>query len=97
MDEPIISTRGLGCQTGDRYLIKNIKLDIEGSEMCALEGARQIIERDHPKLAVCLYHKLEDLWTIPLWIKERFREYKFYIRHHSLMSEETVLYAIWNK
>lgn len=28
MDEPIITVRGLGCQSGDRYLLKNINWDI---------------------------------------------------------------------
>lgn len=70
-----------------------IKLDIEGSELEALEGSLKVIERDHPKLAICVYHKFEDIWEILLWIQERFPKYKFYMRHHSMTNNETVLYA----
>jgi len=70
-----------------------IKMDIEGSEMEALRGAKNIILRDKPKLAICLYHKPDDLWEIPLWVKELVPEYKIYIRHHNTNKEETVMYA----
>lgn len=70
-----------------------LKLDVEGSELPALEGAMEIIERDHPKLAICVYHKDDDLWKIPLWIYERFPGYKFYMRHYTPTNLETVLYA----
>jgi len=71
-----------------------IKLDIEGSEIEGLDGARNIIIKDKPKLAICIYHKIDDLWKIPLYIKEIVPEYKIYIRHHRKDSEcETVCYA----
>lgn len=70
-----------------------IKMDIEGAEMDALAGAEQIICRDHPKLAISIYHKITDLWEIPLWIHEKCPGYKFYVRHHSVVNGETVLYA----
>ena len=73
-----------------------IKMDIEGSEMEALEGCIETINRDHPKLAICVYHKFDDLWEIPLWIHERFPKYKFWLRHHSLTNNETVVYARWD-
>lgn len=72
-----------------------IKMDIEGSELEALEGAVETIRKDHPKLAICVYHKFTDLWKIPLWIKSRFPQYKVYLRHHSVTNNETVLYAKW--
>lgn len=71
-----------------------IKMDVEGSELESLRGARQTIQRDKPKLAICIYHKPEDLITIPLYIKELVPEYKLYVRHHSNESCETVLYAV---
>lgn len=70
-----------------------IKMDIEGAEKCALLGAKEIIQRDKPKLAICIYHNVADLWEIPLLIKEFVPEYKFYIRHHTNLFYETVLYA----
>lgn len=72
-----------------------IKMDIEGSELEALKGARETILRDKPKLAICIYHKPEDLWEIPLYIKELVPEYRFYLRHHDAGGlSETVLYAL---
>lgn len=70
-----------------------IKMDIEGSELKALEGARRIIQRDHPKLAISLYHKPEDIVELPAYILELVPEYKFYIRHYRSDVCETVLYA----
>ncbi len=70
-----------------------IKMDIEGSEMRALKGAKQIITTYKPKLAICIYHKLDDLWRIPQYIHSLVPEYKFYIRHHSILYSDTVLYA----
>lgn len=70
-----------------------IKMDIEGVELEALEGSYKTIEKDHPKLAICIYHKFEDMWKILLWINEKFPGYKFYIRHYSSTDNETVLYA----
>lgn len=70
-----------------------IKMDIEGAEMKALKGASEHIKKYKPKLAICLYHKPEDIIEIPFYIKELVPEYKMYIRHHSLINTETVLYA----
>ena len=33
--------------------------------MDALEGAKKIISTQHPKLAISVYHKLDDMWKIP--------------------------------
>lgn len=70
-----------------------IKMDIEGSELEALHGAKEIIVRDKPNMAICVYHKPEDLITIPQYISSLVPEYKFYLRHHQFISWETVLYA----
>ena len=82
-------------ENGEIEKVNYIKLDIEGYEMAALKGACGSIAKFKPKLAICLYHKPEDLFTIPLWIKENFPhiDYKFFLDHHSIHSEETVLYA----
>ncbi len=71
-----------------------IKLDIEGAEPDALQGARHLIEKYRPGLAVCLYHYPDHLWSIPLWIAELNLGYSFYCRTYAQNSFETVLYAI---
>lgn len=70
-----------------------VKMDIEGAEMDALRGMEKLMKRDRPKLAICVYHKPEDLWEIPLYIKHIVPEYTFILRHHSHDTSETVLYA----
>lgn len=57
-----------------------IKLDVEGAESEALRGAVETLERCRPAMAVSLYHRTEDLWTLPLWLHERLPEKKLYLR-----------------
>ena len=73
-----------------------IKMDIEGAELEALHGCKEIIKKYKPKLAICIYHKQSDLIDIPLYIKELVPEYKLYIRHYSNCGSETVLYAVFD-
>lgn len=58
-----------------------IKMDIEGSELEALHGAEKLIATNKPKLAICVYHKPEHLFDIPLYINKIQPKYKFYFRH----------------
>ena len=71
-----------------------IKMDIEGAEKNALIGAENLIKAHHPKLAISIYHKPEDIYEIPLLLLEYNPNYVFYIRHYSVAASETVLYAI---
>lgn len=71
-----------------------IKLDVEGSELEALKGAKDTITKHKPRIAVCIYHKDEDIIDIPLYILSLNPEYKFFIRHYSTWFSETVLYAL---
>jgi FkbM family methyltransferase len=71
-----------------------IKMDIEGAELNALKGAEKTILAHKPKLAICIYHKPEDLYEIPRYIKSLVPEYKLYCRNHSPHGIECVLYAI---
>jgi len=70
-----------------------IKMDIEGSELNALKGAEKTLRKYRPKLAISLYHKLDDFRDIPLFIKSLDIGYKLYLGHYTIHQEETVLYA----
>ncbi len=70
-----------------------IKMDIEGSELDSLKGAENTIKKQKPKLAICIYHKIEDIITIPQYLHSIVPEYKFKVRQHSRSMLETVLYA----
>lgn len=71
-----------------------IKMDIEGAEYNALLGCKKIIREQKPKLAICIYHKPEDIIEIPELILSINKEYQFYIRHYSTTWAETILYAL---
>lgn len=59
-----------------------LKMDIEGSEEKAIDGARKTIEKYKPKLYICAYHRNDDMFRLPLKIHAVCRDYKFYFCHH---------------
>ncbi len=86
--------------TIDEYCINNqvnrldfLKMDIEGAEYEVLCGAKETIKKYKPKLAICVYHKPEDIILIPELIKELVPEYKIYLSHKREDFIETVLFA----
>ncbi|MCY9847734.1 FkbM family methyltransferase [Pectobacterium jejuense] len=71
-----------------------IKMDIEGHELQALEGAKNIISNYGPKLAICAYHKIDDFWKIPELVYSYNNNYNLYMRHYTEGLLETVYYFI---
>ena len=71
-----------------------IKMDIEGSEYNALKGAEKTIRKFKPKLAISLYHSLDDFITIPQLLYSLNLDYTFYLDHHTIYQNKTVLFAI---
>ena len=71
-----------------------IKMDIEGSEQEAIKGCSRIISDFQPKLAICVYHKPDDLFEIPVLIKKINPNYRLYLRQYANSRFETVLYAL---
>jgi|HubBroStandDraft_6_1064221.scaffolds.fasta_scaffold30207_2 FkbM family methyltransferase len=86
------------CLTLDSILrevpVTFIKMDIEGSELATLAGARDSLRRDSPILAISAYHRQSDLWNIPLLIHEINPGYSFYLRPHMLEGWDLVCYAV---
>jgi FkbM family methyltransferase len=71
-----------------------IKMDIEGGEVDALIGGHQIIQKNLPILAVCIYHRFDDIWRIPSVIKSISNEYQLFLRPHELEGWQLVCYAV---
>jgi FkbM family methyltransferase len=71
-----------------------IKMDIEGAEYDALRGAAEVIRRDRPILAICVYHNQSDIWRIPLFVHELVPDYKLYLRAYEGDGFQTVMYAV---
>ena len=70
-----------------------LKSDIEGEELNMLKGAENTIKKYKPKMAISVYHRPDDLFSIFEYIKKLVPEYAFFLRHHSISFDETVLYC----
>ena len=71
-----------------------IKMDIEGAELDALEGARATIMRHNPLLAICTYHTQDHLWRVPLKLRELAPESKLVLRPYCEDGFDLICYAI---
>ncbi len=71
-----------------------IKMDIEGAEPEALEGAIDTIRKSRPGLAISVYHRPDHLWKIPLLVKQWDIDYKLYLRIYGYSGFDAVLYAL---
>ena len=74
-----------------------IKMDIEGSEIDALYGAFNLIQRTQPILAICIYHLPDHFWKIPLIIKSISDDYRFFLRPYNEEGWELMCYAVPQK
>jgi len=84
----------------DNFILENqinrvdfIKMDIEGWEIDALKGAENCLKKYKPKLAICVYHKPEDLLNIATYLKMIVPNYNLYLDQKSIGWCETILYA----
>ncbi len=59
-----------------------IKYDVEGAEKEALLGSVNMIQNNETELLVSLYHKSEDLFSLPLMLRKMMPDHKFYLRKH---------------
>ncbi len=56
-----------------------IKYDVEGAEAAALRGSANTIGTHHPALRVALYHRPEDMFALPLLVRELYKGYNFHL------------------
>lgn len=72
-----------------------VKMDVEGMEAEALQGAKNTLQTYKPKLNIAAYHQTEDLFALPLLIHEIQPNYKIYLRHHPYIPFwDTNLYCV---
>lgn len=71
-----------------------LKLDVERSEMEALQGAGETIRRCRPALAVCVYHERTDIFEIPLYLADTLDGYQSRFGHYSNGFLDSVCYAV---
>ena len=71
-----------------------IKLDLEGGDNRAIEGAMETMKKYRPQLALSIYHATPDFWDIPNMIIDNLPEYDFYLDTYSFERWETILYAV---
>src|SRR5213595_37304 len=57
-------------------------------------GATELLRRDQPVAAVCVYHYPEHLWSLPLTLVTLLPRHQFALRCHGQDGWESVCYAI---
>ena len=67
-----------------------IKMDIEGAELAALHGCEKTMIKHRPFLAICVYHRKNDIIDIPAYLNSILKDYHFYLRG----GYHTILWAI---
>ena len=76
--------------------LRLVKPDIEGAERNALAGGIKSIQKFRPVLAICAYHRQDDLLALGRFISE-LENYKIYLRHYMNATSETIIYGIPNE
>jgi FkbM family methyltransferase len=71
-----------------------VKYDVEGAELDALEGTRELIARARPTLAVSVYHRPDDLWELPLYLASLGAGYRLYFRTQGSDGMDAICYAV---
>ena len=59
-----------------------IKYDVEGCESQAIDGSAETILKYAPSLLVSVYHRSEDVFSLPLKIHKMRPEYRLYLRRY---------------
>jgi FkbM family methyltransferase len=71
-----------------------VKYDVEGAELDALEGTRELIARARPALALSVYHLPGDLWELPLYLASLGAGYRLYFRTQGADGMDAICYAV---
>lgn len=92
---PAVTSVALDDFVAERRLgrVDFIKMDIEGAELAALQGAEQVLRAQRPRLAIAVYHRPADLVEIPEYLAGLGLGYRFYLDHFTDQGFETILFA----
>lgn len=72
-----------------------IKIDSEGCELEILKGGKEILKKFKPKMNVAAYHKSEDIFKLPILIKNINLAYGIHLRHHPYIPAwDTLFYCV---
>jgi FkbM family methyltransferase len=71
-----------------------IKLDVEGAESDALQGAAETIRKHKPFITAGLYHQPSHLWDIPRLLNEIQAGYRMHLRQHAENGFDLWLHAV---
>lgn len=78
-----------------------INADIEGAELDMLKSMKDVIVQCRPVMAICVYHKAEDLVEIPLFLQSILNDYNYILRKYEANISvdpkriaELVMYAV---
>jgi FkbM family methyltransferase len=71
-----------------------VKVDTEGYEPEVLRGAERLITTQAPTLALCVYHRQDHPWRLPLMVASMYDGYRFTLRSYCLDGWDLVLYAV---
>ena len=72
-----------------------VKMDVEGAEHETIEGMKNLIANKAPMLMVSAYHRVTDLFTLPLLVKSINPDYRVFLRHHTYVPDwETNYYFV---
>lgn len=90
--------------TFEQYISEPVTLinaDIEANELSMVRAMADIIVRDRPVLAICVYHQVKDIVEIPQYINNIVDNYRYVLRKYSGSTKndvtrtwELVLYAV---
>jgi FkbM family methyltransferase len=58
-----------------------INIDAEGSDMKALYGLQKTVKKFAPVISCAVYHRNEDMFSIPLYLAGLYDNFEMYIRH----------------
>ena len=77
-----------------------LNADIEGAELNLLQAMKNVIQTDRPVIAICVYHKKEDILSVPQYLQSILNGYVYYFRKYTSYrgrvknNGELVLYAV---